>query len=51
MLDPAFLRDNLEAVRSGLQKRGTDFSSELEELATLETQPPQTSAGDRGVEA
>ena len=37
MLDPAFLRDNLEAVRNGLQKRGTDFSRELEDLATLET--------------
>jgi seryl-tRNA synthetase len=37
MLDPAFLRDNLEAVRSGLQKRGTDLASELEDLATLET--------------
>src|SRR5688572_6009916 len=38
MLDPAFLRDNLEAVRNRLQKRGTDFSTELEELAMLETQ-------------
>jgi seryl-tRNA synthetase len=37
MLDPAFLRDNLEAVRNGLLKRGTDFSRELEDLATLET--------------
>jgi seryl-tRNA synthetase len=37
MLDPAFLRDNLEAVRNGLQTRGTDFSRELEDLATLET--------------
>src|SRR5688572_8594553 len=37
MLDPAFLRDNLEAVRNRLQTRGTDFSSELEELAMLET--------------
>jgi seryl-tRNA synthetase len=37
MLDPAFLRDNLETVRNGLQKRGTDFSRELEDLATLET--------------
>jgi seryl-tRNA synthetase len=37
MLDPAFLRDNLEAVRRGLEKRGTDLASELEELATLET--------------
>jgi len=38
MLDPAFLRDNLEAVRTRLQTRGTDFSSELEALATLEAQ-------------
>jgi seryl-tRNA synthetase len=38
MLDPAFLRDNLEAVRSGLLKRGADLASELEALATLETQ-------------
>ena len=38
MLDPAFLRDNLEAVRSGLRRRGVDLSAELDELATLETQ-------------
>ena len=38
MLDPAFLRDNLEAVRNGLLKRGTDLAGELEALATLETQ-------------
>jgi seryl-tRNA synthetase len=37
MLDPTFLRDHLEIVRGGLQKRGLDLSSELEELATLET--------------
>jgi seryl-tRNA synthetase len=37
MLDPASLRDNLEGLRSALQKRGTDLSSELEELATLES--------------
>jgi seryl-tRNA synthetase len=36
MLDPAFLRDNLEAVRSALQRRGVDLSAELDELATLE---------------
>jgi seryl-tRNA synthetase len=36
MLDPAFLRDNIEAIRAGLQKRGADFTSELEELAALE---------------
>jgi seryl-tRNA synthetase len=37
MLDPAFLRDNLEAVRNGLLKRGADLASDLEDLATLET--------------
>ena len=37
MLDPAFLRDNLEAVRAGLLKRGVDLAGELEDLATLET--------------
>jgi seryl-tRNA synthetase len=37
MLDPAFLRDNMDAIRAGLQKRGADFTSELDELATLET--------------
>ena len=36
MLDPATLRDDLEGVRSALQKRGVDLSNELEELATLE---------------
>ena len=36
MLDPALLRDNLEAVRSGLTKRGVDLTAELEDLATLE---------------
>ena len=37
MLDPTFLRDNLEQVRAGLQKRGLDLTAELEDLATLET--------------
>jgi seryl-tRNA synthetase len=36
MLDPAYLRDNLDAVRAGLQKRGVDLTTELDELATLE---------------
>ena len=36
MLDPALLRDNLDAIRAGLQSRGTDMTSELEELAALE---------------
>ena len=37
MIDPGLVRDNPDAVRAGLSKRGTDFSQELEELATLET--------------
>jgi seryl-tRNA synthetase len=37
MLDPAFLRDNLDAVRTGLQKRGVELTGELEELAALES--------------
>jgi seryl-tRNA synthetase len=36
VIDPGFVRDNPDAVRSGLAKRGADFSSELEELSTLE---------------
>ncbi len=36
MLDPALLRENLEHVRAGLQKRGIDLTAELEELASLE---------------
>jgi len=38
MVDPALLRDNLEAVRAALGKRGADLTRELEELMTLETQ-------------
>ena len=37
MLDPALLRDDLTAVRAGLEKRGVDLTSELEDLATLES--------------
>ena len=36
MLDPAFVRDNLEVVRTAMRNRGTDLSAQLEELATLE---------------
>ena len=36
MLDPAFLRDNLDAVRDALRNRGVDLTAELEELAALE---------------
>jgi seryl-tRNA synthetase len=37
MIDPAFLRDNLEAVRAALGNRGMDLTRELEELAALES--------------
>ena len=36
MLDPAFLRDDLEVVRTALQNRGLDLSAELDELVSLE---------------
>jgi seryl-tRNA synthetase len=38
MLDPAFLRDGLDTVRTALQNRGLDLSAELEELTSLEAQ-------------
>ena len=37
MIDPAFLRDHLEAVRAALCNRGMDLTRELEELAALES--------------
>src|SRR5918996_4220984 len=37
MLDPVLLRDHFDIVRGGLQKRGVDLDSELEDLAALET--------------
>src|SRR3979409_138251 len=37
MLDPAFVRDHLEEVRTGLRNRGGDSDKALEEVATLET--------------
>ncbi|MGE3275993.1 MAG: serine--tRNA ligase [Vicinamibacterales bacterium] len=36
MLDPAFVRDNAEAVRAGLANRGLDATAELERLAAVE---------------
>ena len=36
MLDPAFVRDNLETVRAGYANRGVDLSTELEQLAGFE---------------
>jgi len=37
MLDPAFVRDNVEAVRAGLRSRGLDPDKALEDIVTLET--------------
>jgi seryl-tRNA synthetase len=36
MLDPFYLRDNVETVRARLASRGVDLSNELEQFATLE---------------
>ena len=38
MLDPALLRDNLDAVRTALQNRGADLHAELDELTSLEAE-------------
>src|ERR1700736_1305147 len=37
MLDPAFVRDHVEEVRTGLRNRGLDVDKSLEEIVTLET--------------
>jgi seryl-tRNA synthetase len=37
MLDPVYVRENLEAVRQRLAARGVDLQAELEQLATLES--------------
>jgi seryl-tRNA synthetase len=37
VLDSGYVRDNVEAVRSGLRNRGLDADKALEEIATLET--------------
>jgi len=37
MLDPVFVRDHVEEVRTGLRNRGLDPDKALEEIATLET--------------
>jgi seryl-tRNA synthetase len=38
MLDPALIRENLEALRTALERRGTDLHAELETLAALEAE-------------
>src|SRR5579872_3234309 len=37
MLDPTFVRDNIEIVRKGLRHRGVDADKVLEDISTLET--------------
>jgi seryl-tRNA synthetase len=37
MLDPNFVRDNLEAVQTGMANRGLDVTTELQQLATAES--------------
>ena len=37
MLDPAYIRDHIDEVRTGLRNRGLDPDKTLEEIATLET--------------
>jgi seryl-tRNA synthetase len=37
MLDPAFIREHIEEVRTRLRTRGLDVDKSLEEIATLET--------------
>jgi len=37
MLDPNFVRDNLEAVQTGMANRGLNVTSELQQLATAES--------------
>jgi len=37
MLDPSYIRDHVEEVRTGLRNRGLDPDKALEEIATLET--------------
>ena len=38
MLDPAFVRDNIDVVRRRMAARGVDLTKDLEQLATLESQ-------------
>src|SRR3954466_901754 len=37
MIDPAFIRDHIEVVRTGLKSRGLDIERALEDIATFET--------------
>jgi seryl-tRNA synthetase len=37
MLDPSYIRDHIEEVRTGLRSRGVEADKALEDIATLET--------------
>src|SRR4029079_12921458 len=37
MLDPSYIRDHMEEVRTALRHRGVDADNALEDIATLET--------------
>src|SRR3954462_12645570 len=37
MIDPLYIRDHIEIVRTGLKNRGLDIDKSLEDIATLET--------------
>ena len=37
MLDPGYVREHMDDVRSGMRKRGLEVDAELEQLATLES--------------
>src|SRR5438309_10416626 len=37
MLDPSYIRDHVDEVRTGLRNRGLDPDKDLEDIATLET--------------
>ena len=37
MLDPSFVRDNLDAVQKGMANRGLNVTTELQQLATAES--------------
>jgi seryl-tRNA synthetase len=49
MLDPNLVRDNIEAVRTGLASRGLDVTAELQQLATFESQRRRLIPGIEGM--
>ena len=51
MLDPALVRDNIDLVRQRLAARGVDLTTELEQLATLESQRRRRHSAGRRSEA